>query len=209
MHIKPNGDLINIGINLGTETKFNMYLDMIFMKKDILITLVKESIEKGDATLINQAILSNRDRYKISTYNYDGYMENIVDVQSYYEANLRLLESETYNNLFNINGKVKTKTKDEPPTIYNEHPNVTESLIANGCIVEGEVENSVVFRGVKIGKNVTIKNSIIMQKSVIEDDAIVINTILDKATKVEAEAHVVGSYSQPYVLGKGKVVRKD
>lgn len=209
LHLDEDGNFVNIGLNLGTENKFNMFLDMVFIKKSVLLTLIKESVEKGDAFSINDAILLNKHRFKINTYAYDGFMENIVDISSYYEANLNLLNREQYYELFHKGGKIRTKTKDEPPTIYNDFPNVTNSLIANGCVIEGEVENSIIFRGVHIGKNATVKNSIVMQKSVIGEDGIVINSILDKFSEVEKGAHLVGSFSQPYVLGKNKVVRKD
>ena len=122
---------------------------------------------------------------------------------------MSLLNRDVFNELFNKNGRVMTKTKDEPSTVYRDYPQVENSLIANGCEIEGEVENSIIFRGVKIGKNATIKNSIIMQKCEIGDNAVIVNSILDKYSKVDAGASLVGSYNQPYVLGKYDTIERD
>ncbi|MDO5724819.1 MAG: glucose-1-phosphate adenylyltransferase subunit GlgD [Tissierellia bacterium] len=209
LHIDDDGNLINIGLNLGTELKFNMYLNMLFIKKSVLLKLINETVEKGNVPGLKNAIIKNKDRFKINTFEHKGYLANIIDIDSYYRANLDLLDRDIFKELFIDTGRVMTKTKDEPSTTYRDFPTVKNSLIANGCIIEGEVENSIIFRGVKIGKNATVKNSIVMQKSTIEDSSVVVNSILDKYTLIERGATIVGAYAQPYVLGKYMKIGRD
>ena len=102
-----------------------------------------------------------------------------------------------------------TKTKDEPSTLYTEDSVVQNSLVANGCVIEGTVENSIIFRGVKIKKGAIVKNSIIMQKSEIHENAAVINSIMDKQGIVGEDIRIAGSMLMPFIVEKKQVIRKD
>lgn len=209
LHYDENKNVINIGINLGTESEFDMYIGAMFVKKKTLLELVKDTVEKGNASSFKEALLINSKNLKMNVYEIKETVMNIKDTQSYYRSNMDLLNAEIYRNLFIENGRVMTKTKDEPSTIYRDNPQVENSILGNGCIIEGEVENSIVFRGVKIGKNATVKNSIIMQKANIGDGAVVVNSILDKYSIVDKDSSLVGSANQPYVLGKRMEIKKD
>ena len=153
--------------------------------------------------------MARKDRYKINTYEFKGHVDYIRDIKTYYEANFNLLKKDLSMELFFEGGTIYTKTKDEPSTLYKETANVQNSLIANGCVIEGNVDSSIIFRGVKIGKNAIVKNSILMQKSVVEDGAIIVNSILDKQAKVRKGASIAGSPLMPYVVEKYAEVTKD
>lgn len=209
MIIDKDGNLKSMGLNLGTEREFNLFLEMGFIKKDVFLQLVRQSIERGDTNYLRDAMLQNKDKYKMNTYEFKGHVENISDLKNYYDANLNLLKDDIANELFYENGLVYTKSKDEPSTWYGKDSSVQNSIIANGCIINGNVQNSIIFRGVKIGKNAIVKNSIVMQKGIIENDAIVVNSILDKYTCVEEYARIAGSSSMPYVVEKNQRIRKD
>ena len=209
MIIDEEGNLKSMGLNLGTESEFNLFLEMGFVKKDIFLKLVRQSIERGDTNYLRDAMLQNVGEYKMNTYEFKGHVENISNLKNYYDANLNLLKDEIANELFHENGLVYTKSKDEPSTWYGKSSRVQNSIIANGCIIDGNVENSIIFRGVKIGKDAIIKNSIVMQKGIIENDSIIVNSILDKYTTVEAHARIAGSSTMPYVVEKNQVIRKD
>lgn len=202
LHLNKAGELINIGLNLGTENTFNQYLGMGFMKKSVLMNLVKVATEKGIANLLKEAMLLQKHRLKINTYEYKGYLQTIRNLETYYKASMDLLDPEVYKNLFFKDGLVYTKAKDEPPTIYRDDSNVENSLIANGCVIEGTVEDSILFRGVKVGKGAIVKNSILMQKTEIGENAVVVNTILDKYSCIDQGVSVAGSPIIPYVLEK-------
>nr|WP_300002034.1 glucose-1-phosphate adenylyltransferase subunit GlgD [Tissierella sp.] len=207
--IDKDGNLKSMGINLGTESEFNLSLEMGFLKKEIFLEIVRGSVERGDTTSLKDALLQNKDKYKINTYRFDGHVENISDLKNYYDANLNLLKEDIAEETFYKNGSVFTKSKDEPSTWYGKDSKVQNSLVANGCIIDGNVQNSIIFRGVKIGKDAVVRNSIVMQKSVIEKDAIVVNSILDKYTCIEEGANIAGNASMPYVIEKNQKIRRD
>ena len=209
MNINQDGSLANIGTNLGTEERFNHYLKMAFIKKEVLMELVKTSLEKADLHTLIDAILDNKDMYNVQTYEHKGHIENIRDVKTFYDANLNLLKYKISQELFFQGGQIYTKAKDEPSTLYKNGSNVQNSIIANGCIVEGTVENSLIFRGVKIGKGAVVRNSIVMQKSIIEEDAVVVNSILDKYVHIYQGANIVGNQAIPYVVEKNRSIKKE
>ncbi|MDO5026617.1 MAG: glucose-1-phosphate adenylyltransferase subunit GlgD [Tissierellia bacterium] len=198
----------NIGINLGTENIFNMYIEKMFIKKEVFMNLVKESIEKGDADNLLKAIFNNKHRLNLGSLEVFRHVEYIRDLNSYFKANLNLLNPGIYADLLLTGEGIRTKSKDEPSTLYVEGNKVTNSLVANGCIIKGEVENSILFRGVKIGKNAIIKNSLIFQKAVIEDNAVIINAIVDKNCTVKEGVFVQGTSNNPHVVEKNMVVKK-
>lgn len=209
MHLDEEGNLISMGINLGTEKEFNLFIEMSFIKKQVFLEIIRNSIERGDVTELRDAMINSREKYKVNTYEFKGHVENISDIKNYYDANLNLLKRDISRELFFHDGLIYTKSKDEPPTSYLEGANVQNSLIANGCIIEGNVQNSIIFRGVNIGKNVIVKNSIVMQKSIIMKDAIVVNSILDKHTYIEEGSRLAGNSSMPYIVQKYQHIRKD
>lgn len=209
LHLDEDGFVTNIGVNLATEESFNMFAEAMFIKKDILVSLVKDTVEKGNANSLKDAIIKNKNSLKINSYELNEPLVLINNIKSYYDANLHLLDRNNFNDMFINNGKVMTKTKDEPSTLYKNHPEVKNSLIANGCIIEGDVESSIIFRGVKIGKGAIVKNSIIMQKSEIKEGAVVINSIIDKYAVIEKDVSLVGSTNQPAIIEKYGQVNKE
>lgn len=170
--------------------------------------IVKTSMEKGDNNYLKQAIINNKNQYKINSFEFKGHIENIRNLKSYYDANLNLLNKKLSHEIFFERGTVYTKSKDEPPTLYTETSDVENSLIANGCIIEGSVENSIIFRGVNVGKGAIVKNSILMQKSEVKEGAIVVNTIMDKYTTIGKGIRIAGSSVMPYVVEKYQKIEK-
>jgi glucose-1-phosphate adenylyltransferase len=147
-------------------------------------------------------IIENRNNLTICDYQYTGYASVIDSISSYYKHSMDMLNPTIWNEIFLNNRPILTKAKDEPPTKYGKTAQVKNSLIANGCKIEGHVENSIIFRGVHIGKDTVIKNSVIMQKSHIGDECLLDNVIADKDVKVEQSAVIKGSALLPYILRK-------
>lgn len=207
--VDEEGNLLSLGLNLGVESEFNLFLEMGFLKKEVFLQLVRQAVERGDTNSIRDAVLKNIGHYHINTYEFKGHVESISNLKNYYDANMNLLKDEIAHELFYENGLVFTKSKDEPSTWYGKNASVKNSIIANGCIINGTVENSIIFRGVNIAEDAVVRNSIVMQKSAIEREAIVVNSILDKYTCVEERARIAGSSSMPYVVEKNQRIRRD
>ena len=201
-------NFVNIGLNLGIEKMFNLYTGKAFIKKSVFLKIIREAMETGLEEDFRDALLRNKYNYNINSYEFKGYMEDIKDTQSYYRANMNLLDDEIFYQSFFKDGSIYTKSKDEPPSLYTEDSIVENSLIANGCIIEGEVQNSIIFRGVEVEKGAIVRDSIVMQKSKIKKDAVIVNSILDKFSLIGEDVNIIGTKSNPYLVEKNSQIRR-
>lgn len=205
--MNSDGKFLNIGMNLGTQPHVDLYIGDLFIKKNVFMDLVKDSMEKSNATNLIQAISAHKNRLDIGLMEIDSHIEIIHDLVSYYEANMNLLNREIYQEIFYKGGMVYTKSKDEPSTVYRTGARVSNSLVANGCKIQGQVENCIVFRGVEIEKGAIVRNSILNQGTVVKADSVMVNCITDKYATIESGVTIMGSTSAPYVVGKNQVIR--
>ncbi|MBP2654047.1 MAG: glucose-phosphate adenylyltransferase, GlgD subunit [Firmicutes bacterium] len=184
----------------------NICMETFVIAKELLLQIIEDCVARGEFDFIKEGIIKNLHRYKIYGYRYDGYMAKINSIQAYYQANMSLLLPEVWTELFSKLGPIYTKVKDTPPANYREYARVQNSMIANGCIIDGTVENSILFRGVKVQKGAYIKNSIIMQKSEVGSGAMLENIICDKDVKITDGKRLVGDPNYVMVIEKGMVV---
>lgn len=209
IHLDALGNFESIGTNLGMDTEFNLSMEMYFMKKSVYFDIFNEAIEKGNANYLKQAVLTSLHKLKVSTYAFDGPVFAINNIRNYLNANMATLNPETAHDLFFKNGLVFTKVKDEPSTFYKSNAKVKNSFVANGCEIDGFVENSIIFRGVKVEKGCIVRNSILMQKAEIGENVHLNYVILDKRSTVENGVTLIGDPSSPFVSGKKNNFRKE
>lgn len=176
-------------------------LETYVIRKELLIDLIKECIENDEYDFLRDAIKANLSRLKVKGYRFDGYLPLFHSIESFYESSMAFLNPEISQSFFFEKGDVFTKVKHEAPSKYSNDAKVSHSLIANGCEIEGTVENSILFRGVKVKKGATVKNSIIMQKGEIESEARVENVIADKQVHITEQAVAIGR-TRPKVIRK-------
>ncbi len=189
------------------KTDFS-YMHMLYINKRLLIELIEDCLAHDEHSVAKNVLLKHIDNMRIFGYKFNGYKNKIDSIESFFKFNLELLEPDVRNELFGKNDgrSIYTKAKDSVPTKYGRDAEVKNSLIADGCSIEGTVENCIVFRGVKIGKGSTVKNSIIMQKSQIMDNCNVENVIFDKEVILCNGKNLMGQNTYPLVIGKRTVV---
>lgn len=204
--LDENGRIMEMAFVGTTAACRKIPMDMYILKRELLIEIVKECKSVGDTNLVQHGFYKNRDKLKIYGFQYKGYFANICSLQSYYKHNMDLLKADKWQDLFMKAGLVYTKVKDEAPAKYKESAKVANTMVANGCIVAGRVENSILFRGVKVHKGAYIKDSIIMQKCEIAENAIVENVICDKDVQITAGKWLKGEKNYPLFVQKGTVV---
>ncbi|KSU87295.1 glucose-1-phosphate adenylyltransferase [Bacillus sp. VT 712] len=181
------------------NTPLNIY---IINKKALLDILQNETQDFDTITELVHYLSSSS---KVITYEQNGYLSQVDSLEAYYKASMDILSAETWKQLFLRTRPIYTKTKDEPPTRYAKTAVVKNSMIANGCVIEGHVENSIIFRGVKIGKGAVVKNSIVMQKGAILENSVLNYVVLDKDVKIGSHEELNGEPNLPRVLAKGTV----
>ena len=181
----------------------NLGLDMFVMSKDFLRRIVKESMSRNRFSLRRDILLDHNAHYKIFAYEHSGYFSQIDSLADYFAANLDLLETSKRDSLFLKSAPIYTNTKDNAPVRFGLEAYIKNSLIADGCIIEGKVENCVLFRGVKIGKGTVVKDSILMQGCTIGLNGSIRNVIADRNVNIADERQLTGSKGYPLFIGKG------
>lgn len=194
--------LINPDISGTCTTSLNVFV----MSMDFLIETVNDAMARGNVSFERNILQEKCRELKIKIYEYDNYFSKLNSSESYFKSNMALLEPENARKLFVPKRSIYTKVSDNAPVKYDLDSKVSNSLIADGCIIEGEVENSVLFRGVKVGKGAKVKNCILMQGTVVGDNAELNYLITDKNVSI-CENHILTSSPQyPMYVGKGASV---
>jgi glucose-1-phosphate adenylyltransferase len=155
---------------------------------------------------IKDILIDNLQDLRIYGYEFKGYVASIRTINAYFKHSMDLLDWDIRNDLFFKNGPIHTKVKDEVPAKYGVDAVAKNSLVADGCIVEGTIENCILFRGVRIAKGAVVRNSIIMQKCEVQEQALIENVILDKDVIVRRGKRLIGQDSYPIVIGKKIII---
>ncbi|MEK6443966.1 glucose-1-phosphate adenylyltransferase family protein [Priestia aryabhattai] len=193
-HIASNADITEMKQG---DKSLNMYI----INKSILVDILQN--ESHDFYTIKELVRYMTQSHRVEKYEHHGYTAEISSLDAYYKTSMEILSPDVWKQLFINERPVFTKVKDEPPTRYAKKAVVKNSMIANGCVIEGHVENSIIFRGVKIGKGTVVKNSIVMQKGVILENSVLENVVLDKDVKIGSNETLLGESGLPRVIAKG------
>jgi glucose-1-phosphate adenylyltransferase len=177
------------------------------MKRDYLIGVIENAAAHGQSSFLHDVIMPNVGRANYMVYEYDGFYAHIGSMAGYFECSMKLLESDARERLFGIkNRPVLTKVRNSAPTRYCEGAKVTNSVVAEGCVIEGVVENSIIFRGVKVGKGAVVKNSILFQDTYVCDGAQLNCVITDKNVMIKDGRMLSGHETMPFYIGKNMSV---
>lgn len=203
--INDDGLVTDIHINEQDDGIKNFGMNVYVIERELLIRKVNDAYMKGGVYFERDILIPQINELKICGYEYTGYIARITSLQSYFDENMKLLEDKNLEALFSGQA-VYTKVRDDNPTRYIGDAEAKNVMVADGCVIEGEVENSIIFRGVKIAKGAKVKNSVIMQDSVIEEGADVEYVIADKKVHITADKTLKGSDSYPVYIGKWQTV---
>lgn len=176
------------------------------ISRELLIKLLEGLEKEGRYSLVNDIIIRYRKKLKIYGYNFEGYWRRIRDIDQLYHINMDFLTPEIRGLFFNNYPYISTKAKDEPPAKFNKGAKVINSIISSGDIINGEVENTILFRKVFIGEEAQVKNSIIMEGATIGKGCIIENAILDKQVFVSDGQKIIGSKDNIILLEKRNIV---
>lgn len=188
-----------------TEGVHKLSMNIFVIERELLIRLVKEAFDHGQIHFTRDVLWPKKDTLNIHGYEHTGYVARIMSISSYFDENMKLLDDENLDALFK-GMPIYTKIRDDNPTRYLSGSEVKNVMIADGCVIEGEVENSVLFRGVKVAKGAKVKNCILMQGTVVEAGANIEYLITDKGVTVSAEADMKGTARYPVYIVKNSMV---
>ena len=181
-------------------------LKSYIVRKDILMYLIDDCYSKGEHNFSEDLLRNNLGRLRIMGFEHIGYVGMLRSVPAYFDVNMDMLDAEVREELFPAKNRVYTKTKDSVPAKYTREADVKQSLVANGCVIEGSVDTTVLFRDVHIGRGSRITNSILLSGTVIAEDVELEYVILDKNVSVRPGSRLVGTKDHPVVIRKGALV---
>jgi glucose-1-phosphate adenylyltransferase len=181
-------------------------LGFYILSKSLMAELVRACAAQGCCNFFMDGVLKNHDKLKVFSFRHSGYVARIDSVASYFQHQLDLLNPVVWQELFFRYGNIFTKVKDEAPAKYREKALAKNSLVANGCILEGTVDNSILFRSVVIEKGAVVRNSILLQNTRVGPNARLTNVLCDKDVQVTAGRCLSGSATSPYIVEKGSVI---
>ncbi len=183
-------------------------LNIVVMSRTYLQQIVLDAIAHDYTSMTRDVILRQREHRNFRVYHYDGYFACVSSLAEYYRCNMELLTNDfARTSLFGEkNRPVYTKIRNSSPTYYSQNSSVRDSLIADGCVIEGTVENSVIFRGVKVSRNSTVRNSILMQDTYVGENVLLNGVITDKNVLIRDGRMLSGCDAQPFYVEKGKMI---
>lgn len=183
-----------------------IFLSVMLIEKGYLQYLVDEAVARGEQDIVRDILMKRNSNSNIYGYKFDGYVGDIENIQSYYDNSMRMLNVDVRKEIFNPIRPIYTKIKDQAPTRYSSDASVSNCLIADGCIIEGQVKNSIIFRGVHIGKDSRVSNSIVMQDSIIQTGCELDYMVMDKEVTIRENGRLIGDIRHPIIISKGETV---
>ena len=199
------GRVRRIFMNSEMCGKQNLSMNSYIMDREALIDKIHAAFVRGSSCFERDILAPRLEKYNIRGYKYDGYYARICGLKSYFDENMKLLDDENLDALF-TGGQIYTKIRDDNPTRYINGCKTKNNLVADGCVIEGDVENCVLFRGVKIAKGAKIRNSVLMQDTVVNAGARLDYVVTDKNVTIEVGQELKGTDTQPFYVAKGHTV---
>ena len=208
LSMDENGVVTQLEVDPASPRLDATYMEAFMMEREKLIEMVDTAVSRGQYHLTRDVLMQaiSTRSFKVVGFECTGKVWHLDSVQAYFECNMDLLSPETRAALFLADRPILTKLRDEMPTRYFPGATVKNSLLADGCVIEGTVENCVLFRGVRIAKGAVVRNSIIMQDGVVSEGAELDNCILDKQTLVRPNSRLIAPRSYPIVIAKQMTV---
>jgi len=193
-------------IDPETKGKCKFSTGSMIIKKDLLIKLVRECTSVNALNFRKNLLQDNLGKLNMQGYRFNDHISLVHCIEDYFEENMKFMKKEVRDAIFNPRRPIYTKVRDDAPCRYGLTSHVNGSLVSQGCVIDGKVENSILSKGVKICKGAVIKNCIIMQDTVIGENAKLSNVIVDKDVVVTAEHTLCGTETYPVYVAKQSTV---
>ena len=206
LNIDKYNCVTNIYENGGTTNEADISLETYVMSKAYLRTILKDSLEVSSAFSLTEYLSHKVNSVNLCAYEYDGFVRCIDSLEKYLEVSLELFSYDKRKELFKDNWPIYTVTHDTPPTRYGKKANVSNSIVANGAIIEGTVENSIISRSVVVSDGAKVTNSIILTETYISNDTVLDYCIVDKYSRILCVKELKGKKDKPLYVKQGDII---
>ena len=207
--VAENGSVEDVAVETNADKSYLATMGIFVMRRQTLMAAVSQAVAHDRYDFERDIVLHsfNHNPKSINIYRFDGVALFNETVSEYYNNNMALLDREVRHGLFNRpNLTVYTKVRDEVPSSYGEKAQIDNCIVADGCVLNGKAENTVFFRGAKLAETACVRESIIMQETVIGEGADLQYVILDKDVVVRPGKKLCGTKEHPIVLKRGEIV---
>ena len=196
--VRPQRLIGNVDVNLNVWVVSRRYLQSV----------LHDAISKGFSSFSLDVLNKRADNDYYRIYRHEGYFKTILSLADYYESSMNLISDEvSRSELFAVPGRpILTKVRNSPPASYRKNSRVRGSLIADGCVIEGVVENSILFRGVKVCADTVVRNSILFQDTYVGSGVSLNCVITDKNVVIRDGKQLSGDPMMPFFIEKGKML---
>ncbi len=197
------GNITDIVDQKNVCKKTRVYINVMVVKRTYLLNVLDIAISHGYTSFMQDVVRKNigKETYKI--YDYKGAYAHIGSMEGYFACSMKLLDKDVRDQLFGIKYRpVLTKIRNSAPTRYCDGATVTNSVVAEGCVIEGTVENSIIFRGVHVGKGAVVKNCVLFQDTYVCQNAELNCVVADKNVMIKDKRKLSGHSTMPFYIGK-------
>ncbi len=203
--LNTTGRVKEIRVNSKDKGLQNISLNIYIMERERLIEQIRDAYVNGYTYFERDIIAPHLNDLKVQGYHHKGYVAHILSTRTYFQENMKMLDEKNVDALFSPS-PIYTKIRDDNPTRYMNGAKVKNVMAADGCVIEGEVENSILFRGVRVEKGAKVKNCVLMQDTVVEAGARVEYVITDKKVTISVGQDVNGTDTFPVYIEKHRTV---
>ncbi|MBQ9360382.1 MAG: glucose-1-phosphate adenylyltransferase subunit GlgD [Lachnospiraceae bacterium] len=195
--------LKTLGWNDGSNPETNIFMDTYVMERELFIKLIRKAQKISSVFRLVDIINEENDDLDIRGIAHKGYFNAVTDFKSYFDANLELLDFNKAQDLFTNDWPIYTVTTDSCPVRYVKGSKVKNSVVANGCIIEGSIENSIIGRGVEIRKGASVKNCVILGHATIGEGVKLEGQVVDKWAKILNVKKIIAPLDNPGYVTRG------
>ena len=192
--------------NTGTTDDQNIFMNTYVMKNKLFLELIQKAASLSSIYTLTDILNVENENLDIRGSQHKGYFAAITDFKSYYDANLELLDENKQAQLFSSDWPIYTQTTDSCPVHYFEGAKISNSMVANGCLIEGEVENSIIGRGVEIRKGAVVKNCVVLGHTIIGQGVYLENQVVDKWAQVIHAKEIIATPEHPGYVNRDDIL---
>lgn len=206
VEVSAEGRITDLSIHPTAADKALESLEVYVISKQLLLDMV-DYCAAHDIHSFSRGVLQPRLKsLKMMPYVHQGYVGRFQSVSDYFQRSMDLMDPAVRADLFNPNRPIRTKDMSNPSTYYGPDAIAKCSLVADGCFIEGEVENSILARGVTVEKGAKVANSVLMQGTVVKAGASLSYVIADKNVRINEDRMLMGHSTYPLAISKGSIV---
>ncbi|MBO4938732.1 MAG: glucose-1-phosphate adenylyltransferase subunit GlgD [Oscillospiraceae bacterium] len=206
--LDENGEIADMMVDYAAPEGYLASMDVFVMSKKWMIERVKQCVAHNLYHMDRDLVLGQwqKNEASVNIYQFSGVAMYNETIEEYFANSLALIDNDVYHNVFSGHHTIYTKVRDRVPSYYGEGCKIDNCVVSDGCMLDGEVKNSVLFRQVTVCEDAEIENCVIMNDSVIGEGAKLKNVILDKNVTVTPGAKLIGTKKNPIIIKRGETV---